>query len=139
MSRAICLAVASTDGLLMHSNSLQISPKSIPSTSTSVRDLSSLEESSTAAQRQHGTTRRQKKITECRAKGSARICNLVLSLYHSTALGGDGGGGAEEERRRGCSGGGRRTRRRRGGMSWRAQRRWTWPLVVHSADGVARP
>lgn len=39
MSRTSCLAVASTAGLLMHSNSLQSSPKSIPSTILSASDF----------------------------------------------------------------------------------------------------
>lgn len=46
MSRASCLAVASTDGLLMHSNSLQSSPKSIPSTILSASDVGFFENNS---------------------------------------------------------------------------------------------
>lgn len=42
MSRTSCLAVDSTKGLLMHSNSLQSSPKSIPSTIRSASDLSAV-------------------------------------------------------------------------------------------------
>jgi len=40
ISRTSCLAVDSTSGLLMHSNSLQSSPKSIPLTILSASELS---------------------------------------------------------------------------------------------------
>lgn len=42
MSRTSCLALDSTKGLLMHSNSLQSSPKSMPSTILSASDLSAV-------------------------------------------------------------------------------------------------
>lgn len=48
MSRTSCLAVASTDGLLMHSNSLHNSPNCIPSTILSASDFSMIRSGDTS-------------------------------------------------------------------------------------------